>query len=219
MLELNNLYYMDCMDGMKQFPDKYFDLVVVDPPYGIGENSNHERTKGRKYQDFYDRDKTPFSKEYFNEMIRVSKNQIIWGANHFISAIPYDSSCWLVWDKDKGMLKCFSDCELAWTSFKSPARMFKFRWNGFMQEDMRHKEERIHLTQKPIPLYRWILGNYSNVNDKILDPCAGSCSSLIACYQMNRQYIGFELSEHYYESGKKRLDEFIARDKAQMKLF
>lgn len=210
-------YNMDCMQGMKEFPDKYFDLAIVDPPYGIGENGdkNHTRdklAKAKNYKAFSGNDIEPPSKEYFDELFRVSKNQIIWGANHFISKIPYDSSCWIVWDKDN--TGDFADCELAWTSFDSAVRKFKYRWNGMLQENMKNKEIRIHPTQKPIALYEWILSRYAKDGDIILDTHVGSASSLIACYNTNHKFVGFELDEHYYKLSKQRLD----TEMAQMRL-
>ena len=208
---------MDCMQGMKEFPDKYFDLAIVDPPYGIGENGDKNHTRGKlakakDYKDFSGMDLKPPSEKYFDELFRVSKNQIIWGANHFISKIPYDSSCWIVWDKDN--TGDFADCELAWTSFDSAVRKFKYRWNGMLQENMKNKEIRMHPTQKPIALYEWLLIKYAKPNDIILDTHVGSASSLIACYNTNHKFVGFELDEYYYKVSKQRLD----TEMAQMRL-
>lgn len=218
MLELNKLYNMDCMDGMKQFPDKFFDLAIVDPPYGIGEDGtkNHTRggvTKGKKYLPFAGGDKEPPNETYFKELFRVSKNQIIFGANHFISRMPKDSSCWIVWDKMNGNTD-FADCELAWTSFKSAVRKFEFRWSGMLQGDMKNKEYRIHPTQKPVALYSWILGRYAKKGDKILDTHVGSASSLVSCYKNDFDFIGFELDEYYYNLANERL----LQEMAQLKL-
>lgn len=211
-------YNMDCMEGMKQFPDKYFDLAIVDVPYGIGEcgDKNHTRTKiakAKAYKAFRGNDLQAPDKQYFDELFRVSKNQIIWGANHFISKIPIDSHCWIVWDKDN--TGDFADCELAWTSFDSAVRKFKYRWNGMLQENMKNKEFRIHPTQKPVALYEWLLSRYAKDGDIILDTHVGSASSLIACHNTNHKFVGFELDEHYYNLAKKRLD----AEMAQMKLF
>ena len=207
-------YNMDCMQGMKEFPDKYFDLAIVDPPYGIGENGdkNHTRSKlakAKNYKAFSGNDIEPPDKEYFDELFRVSKNQIIWGANHFIHLISYDSSCWIVWDKDN--TGDFADCELAWTSFNTAVRKFKYRWNGMLQENMKNKETRIHPTQKPIALYEWLLSRYAKDGDIILDTHVGSASSLIACYNTNHKFVGFELDKYYYELSKKRLDTEMAQ--------
>lgn len=212
-------YNLDCMDGMKEFPDKYFDLAIVDVPYGIGENGdkNHIRgklAKSKDYRSFAGNDLKSPDNNYFTELFRVSRNQIIWGANHFISKIPYDSSCWIVWDKDNGE-NDFADCELAWTSFDTAVRKVKYRWNGMMQENMKKKEFRIHPTQKPVALYEWILNRYAKPDDIILDTHVGSASSLIACHNTNHRFVGFELDEHYYKLSKARLD----AEMAQMNLF
>lgn len=212
-------YNMDCMDGMKEFPDKYFDLAIVDPPYGIGENGDKNYTrsnlaKAKNYKAFSGNDLKPPDKKYFDELFRVSKNQIIWGANHFIHLIPYDSSCWIVWDKDNGE-NDFADCELAWTSFNTAVRRVKYRWAGMLQENMKDKELRIHPTQKPIALYEWILTRYAKAGDIILDTHVGSASSLIACHRTNHKFVGFELNKHYYDLSKKRL----AAEMAQMNIY
>lgn len=158
---ISQVFNMDCMVGLKDTPDKFYDLAVVDPEYGINaskgtwgsSNCGKVTDYGKK-----DWDKESVSKEVLQEVIRVSKNQIIWGANHFISKIPYDSSCWIVWDKlNTGD---FADCELAWTSFDTAVRKFSFRWNGMLQQDMKNKEQRIHPTQKPVALYKWLLQTY-----------------------------------------------------------
>ena len=212
-------YNMDCIEGMKQFPDKYFDLAIVDPPYGIGENGSKNHTRGslakaKNYKAFAGGDVQPPNEEYFEELFRISKNQIIFGANHFISRMPYDSSCWIVWDKVNGESD-FADCELAWTSFKSAVRKFEFRWAGMLQGNMKNKEVRIHPTQKPVALYEWLLSRYAKVGDIILDTHVGSASSLIACHRTNHKFVGFELDKNYYKLSKERLDNEIA----QLRLF
>ena len=222
-------YNMDCMQGMKEFPDKYFDLAIVDPPYGIGESGGKNKSRGKlakptDYKDYIGNDSKPPNKDYFVELFRVSKNQIIWGANHFISKIPYDSSCWIVWDKVNGNTD-FADCELAWTSFDTAVRKISFMWNGMlqgksiseghlMQGDKSKNEKRIHPNQKPVALYEWILSRYAKPNDIILDTHVGSASSLIACYNTNHKFVGFELDEYYYKVSKQRLD----TEMAQMRL-
>lgn len=204
---------IDCMEGMKEFPDKYFDLAMVDPPYGIGEDGlkNHSRGKLANPTLYkpksWDRE-TP-SDEYFSELFRVSQNQIIWGANHFLAKT---SSCWIVWDKMNGE-NDFADCELAWTSFSSAVRKFQFRWAGMLQGDMKNKEIRIHPTQKPIALYKWLLTNYAKEGDKILDTHVGSGSSIIACLDMGFDVTGFELDKDYYEASMKRINKFLSEPK------
>ncbi|SEV88645.1 site-specific DNA-methyltransferase (adenine-specific) [Chitinophaga sp. YR573] len=229
MLELNRLYNMDCMDGMMHFPDKYFDLAIVDPPYGIGEDGGKSESRCRKTgvkPKKYKKktwDSSPPPIEYFNELIRVSKNQIIWGANHFIDRIPLPSSCWIVWDKVNGE-NDFADCELAYTSFKTAVRQVKYMWHGFMQgagfdgrmNAIKSKnEKRIHPTQKPIAIYKWLLDKYAKPGHKILDTHGGSCSSLIACIDLNFEYVGFEIDEEYYQDAIQRIEDF----KSQLKLF
>lgn len=206
---------MDCMEAMKGFPDKYFDLAVVDTPYGIGEDGskNHSRGKiatSKNYKAFSGNDKEPPPPEYFTELRRVSKNQIIWGANHFISRLPFDSPAWIVWDKDNGETD-FADCELAWTSFNCAVRKFKFKWQGMLQQDMANKERRIHPTQKPIALYKWLLTNYAKPGDKILDTHLGSGSSRIAAYDMGFDFWGYELDADYFAAMEARFQAHISK--------
>lgn len=209
----------DNMQLMARYPDKYFDLAIVDPPYGIGEDGsrNHSRGKfaiSKNYKSFAGNDISSPSKEYFNELIRVSKNQIIWGANHFISKIPFDSSCWIVWDKDNGETD-FADCELAWSSFKTSVRKYKFKWQGMLQENMKNKEVRIHPTQKPVALYKWLLDKYAKQGNKILDTHLGSGSIAIACYDYGFELTACELDKDYYEKALDRLK----KHQMQQKLF
>lgn len=204
---ISEVYNCDCLEYIKTLPDKYFDLCIADPPYGIGEcgAKNHSRGKLAKAKEYTakDWDFQALSKEYFDEILRVSKKAIIWGANHFISKIPYDSSCWIVWDKENGE-NDFSDCELAWTNFKTSVRRFKFRWAGMLQGNMKNKEIRIHPTQKPVALYSWILDNYANQGDRIFDPFLGSGSSRIAAYKKGFDFYACELDKDYYEAQEER---------------
>lgn len=197
----------DCMTFMRTLPDKAFDLAICDPPYGIGEDGlkNHSRgciAKSREYTP-KDWDKSAPDKAVFDEIIRVSRNQIIFGANHFIDRIPYPSSCWIVWDKENGATD-FADCELAWTSFPTAVRKFAFRWQGMLQGDMKHKEERIHPTQKPITLYAWILRNYAKEGATIYDPFVGSGSSRIAAYKLGFDFTGCEIDTEYHAAQEAR---------------
>ena len=220
---ISEVYLMDCVEAMKHYPDKHFDLAVVDPPYGINEaaGKNASRNKGfgrgaskskkvtfSKDYGNKDWDKEPASQEYFDELLRISKNQVVWGANHFISRLPYDSSCWLVWNKDNGDSD-FADCELAWTSFKTAVRMLKWRWNGMLQQDMKNKEKRYHPTQKPVALYDWIFKNYAKEGDLILDTHLGSGSSRIAANKANLDFIGFEIDEDYFNDSDKRFYQHV----------
>ncbi len=205
--ELNKLYNMDCMEGMKQIPDNYFELAIVDPPYGIGANKEKPHNGWKDYG-IKEWDNKPPNKKYFKELFRVSKNQIIWGANHFISKMPVDSSCWVLWDKGQRNFS-LADGELAWTSFNKALRIFTYSRASFL------KERGLHPTQKPVALYKWLLNNYANKGDKILDTHVGSASSLIACYDLGFDYIGFELDEEYYNNAVDRLN----KHKSQMNLF
>jgi site-specific DNA-methyltransferase (adenine-specific) len=209
-----------CMELMKEFPDNHFDLAIIDPPYGIGEDGSNNKSRGKlaiakDYKPFSGNDRKAPDSIYFDELKRVSKNQIIWGANHFIDELPFccNSPCWIVWDKQN--TGDFADCELAWTSFKTAVRKFSFMWNGMLQGDMKNKEMRIHPTQKPVRLYTWLLTNYAKAGDKILDTHVGSASSLIACHQLGFDAVGCELDEEYYQLASKRL----ANEMAQMSLF
>ena len=211
-----NIYNQDCLKAMKEMSDNQFDLAIVDPPYGIdmdgGNIGGNNLTKAKDYTK-KDWDKSAPSREYFIELKRVSKNQIIWGANHFIQNIPKaNSSCWIVWDKDN--TGNFADCELAYTSFKSAVRKYKFRWNGMLQGDMKNKEHRIHPTQKPVKLYEWLLMNYAKEGDKILDTHLGSGSIAIACHNLGYDLEGYELDKEYYDNALKR----IKQHQAQLRL-
>lgn len=217
----------DCMDLMSRYPDKSFELAICDVNYGLGEDgkSNHSRNKafGSKSCAINNTrgtviqatkyipkqwDKLKPSIQYFNELRRVSVNQIIFGANHFISLIPIDSSCWIVWDKDNS--GDFADCELAWTLFDTAVRKFKWRWNGMLQENMGNKERRIHPTQKPIALYTWLLKNYAKPGDKILDTHLGSGSSRIAAYKLGFDFWAAEKDPDYFKSQEDRFIKAIA---------
>lgn len=212
-MELNKFYNMDCMEGMKQYPDKYFDLAIVDPPYGIGidgqkesicKNPKHNRKKHNKK----DWDSSIPDKDYFQELERVSKNQIIWGGNYFVTHLDKGKKGWIVWDKGQHGLT-MSDCELAYSSFDVPTRVVVIN-----RVELR-KDGTIHPTQKPIKLYKWLLKNYAKEGDKILDTHVGSASSLIACYDMGFDYIGFEIDKEYYDKAIERL-EIV---KAQVSMF
>lgn len=196
--------------GLPSYPDKFFDLAIVDPPYGIGQDGskNHTRSllaKAKPYKGFFGNDKHIPSAMYFRELRRISRNQIIWGGNYF--GLPA-SSCWLVWDKENGE-NDFADCELAWTSFKSAVRKVRFKWKGMLQANMKHKEIRIHPTQKPVALYRWLLENYAKPGQLILDTHVGSASSLIACESMGFDYVGFEIDPDYYAAAQNRMSKGI----------
>ncbi len=202
MLKLNKLYNMDCMEGMKQFPDKYFELAIVDPPYGISITDSGRLGKynvnGNRWDDNIPTD------DYFNELFRISENQIIWGGNYF--PLP-PTRGFIIWDKKQPEGVSFASCEFAWSSFDRSAKTFYF---SPMQD-----KYRFHPTQKPVALYKWLLKNYAKKGDKILDTHVGSASSLIACHQMNFEYIGFELDKEYFDKATKRM----ADEMAQISLF
>ncbi len=205
----------DCMDLMASKPDNWYDLAIIDVQYGIkqGGQNNHTRGKlanAKKYHSYND-NKSP-NKLYFDELQRVSKNQIIWGANHFISKIPFDSSCWIVWDKDNGKTD-FADCELAWTSFSSAVRIFKYKWQGMLQQNMKNKQIRIHPNEKPIKLYEYLLQNYAKPEFKILDTHGGSMSSAIAAYYFGCEFDCIELDKDYYNHAVKRFKEMTMQTK------
>jgi site-specific DNA-methyltransferase (adenine-specific) len=231
---------IDCIEGMKEFPDKFFDLAIVDPPYGIKEDGR--KTASRDYKRFDSRngkqiiakvkkykaagwdDKQP-NQNYFDELCRVSKKQIIWGENYLSFKQKDKSKGRIIWNKFTGE-NDFSDCEIAWASFLNSVRLFNYMWAGFRQGksvceghiNQGNKslcEERIHPTHKPVALYKWILKNYAKPNDKILDTHLGSGSSRIAAYNMGFDFWGFELDKDYYEAQEKRFKE----QTAQMKLF
>jgi site-specific DNA-methyltransferase (adenine-specific) len=196
-------------------PDKAFELAIVDPPYGIGESGdkNHSRTKlarAKDYKAFSGNDKEPPPVGYFLELFRVSQNQIVFGANHFISRMPLDSSSWIVWDKENGE-NDFADCELAWTSFSGAVRQFTFRWAGMLQGNMSNKETRIHPTQKPVALYEWLLTHYAKPGDRILDTHLGSGSSRIAAYNLGFDFVGCEIDKDYFDAQEKRFADHTAQ--------
>jgi site-specific DNA-methyltransferase (adenine-specific) len=212
---MNEVFNEDCMVGMARYPDNYFELAIVDPPYG-NDNITGGYTSGKgggvaKQKNYNKALWTQLAPEnvYFNELFRVSKNQIIWGANHLVNFINV-SSGWVFWDKLNGDVS-FSDGELAYTSFNKGLRKFSFRWSGMLQGDMKNKEHRIHPTQKPVKLYEWLLMNYAKEGDKILDTHLGSGSSRIAAYKLGFDFVGFELDKDYFEASEKRFKEVTSQ--------
>ena len=196
------LLHCDCMEYMATVPDKYFDLAIVDPPYGIGasemqmgNNAKKKWSKGKNWDN-----ETPTT-EYWEQLFRVSKNQIVWGGNYF--ELPLTKS-WLVWDKNNGE-SGFADGEMAWTSFNKPMRIKKIHWTGSASnwEDTNGK---IHPTQKPLKLYEWLLANYAKKGQRILDTHLGSGSSAIAAHYFGVDFVGCELDKDYFEAAKARFD-------------
>ena len=191
-------YNEDCMEGMKRYRDKHFDLAIVDPPYGQFNNDKRGHQGGghaKKYK-YGKWDNVPDVK-YFEELFRLSKNQIVWGGNYF--EMPA-TRCFLVWRKFVPENFTMAMCEYAWTSFNDNAK-----WIQMAPQD----PDRIHPTQKPVKLYKWLLTNYAKEGDLILDTHVGSASSLIACYDMGFDAVGFELDEDYYRESKQRLERFM----------
>jgi site-specific DNA-methyltransferase (adenine-specific) len=198
-LDLRN---MDCMELLKQTPDKYYNLSIVDPPYGIGHSMLSGASRGSKFDRYKDNvswDLAP-NQEYFDELFRVSKNQIIWGANYF-GMTP--TKCILIWDKMQEFSG--SDFELAWTSFDKPSKAFR------MSRVEAYSCGKIHTCQKPVALYKWLLQNYAKQGDKILDTHLGSGSIAIACHQMGFDLTGSELDKDYFEAMQKRIKEETAQ--------
>ena len=203
-----SLYHGDCMDLMKQTPDKYYDLCIVDPPYGIDMGNKMNSVTGGIKHTAKDWDKHTPSQEYWDELFRVSKDQIIWGGNYFMSKIKKDSACWIFWDKNNGD-SLFADGEMAWTSFDTPIRLAKIHWCGSaaIHETGQNK---IHPTQKPIKLYDWCIKKYAKKNMKILDTHLGSGSIALAIDKankldnMNLEFVGIELDDEYFSAGVNR---------------
>ena len=216
-----NLHNMDCMVAMAEMEDNAFDLAIVDPPYGIdaGNLFGGEQRKsgnGVALKSHFTKkswDKCAPDGRYFDELFRVSKNQIVWGANYYPQFLT-PSMGWIIWDKDNGTTK-FSDAELAFSSFDRALRTCKFTWNGMLQGDMKNKEKRIHPTQKPVALYQWLLKNYAKQGDKILDTHFGSGSIALACHDMGFDLECYEIDEEYYNGAVKRLK----KHQQQMRMF
>ena len=200
----------DCMELLKRTPDNYYDLSIVDPPYGIGFDNKIRDKKSKSW------DNEIPSDEYFIELQRVSKNQIIWGGNYFPYLWKNACKSFIFWDKDPSV-ETYSDGELAWSSFDVPAKRFYWAWNGLANgiKGRNKTDKTIHPTQKPIELYKWLLDKYAKEGDKILDTHLGSMSIAIACADYGFELVGCELDPDYYNAGIKRLKNHVA----QLKLF
>ena len=214
-----NYFMLDCVDGMKKFPDKYFDIAIVDPPYADGTIGEFKRADKSRFGGIFDKykkrgkkqinwDVTP-SKEYFDELFRVSKQQIIWGGNYFNEFLPSNRN-FIIWRKLK-ISENFSMAmaEYAWTSINGNAKVYQQAPQGTAGK------ERIHPTQKPIELYEWLVTRYCKETDKILDTHVGSASSLIAFHRLHNQFVGFEIDEEYYQKSIERFE----KETAQQQLF
>jgi len=210
----SEVFNMDCIEGMKQYPDKHFELAIVDPPYGINfgefnrtnKASTGERVKANKYKNSNWDDSIP-NDLYFNELKRVSQNQIVWGGNYFPQLWLNGCKGFIFWFKGNPV-ENFSDGELAWTSFNKVAKQFDYRYYGNLQGKT-SAIEKIHPTQKPIDLYKWLLQNYAKEGDKILDTHLGSGSSRISAYDMGFEFTGFELDKDYFDASEKRFQQHI----------
>jgi site-specific DNA-methyltransferase (adenine-specific) len=200
------LFNMDCMEALREMEDNQFDLAIVDPPYGIGMDGTIGSNKCGKVTVHKKKnwDKSAPSYEYFSELIRVSENQIIWGANYYPQHLR-SSMGWIFWNKEASA--DFSDGELAYSSFDRALRMFTFAWMGMRQGDMKNKEHRIHPTQKPVALYKWLLTNYAEKGQTILDTHLGSGSIALACWDLGFDLCGYELDSDYYKAAFQRLEE------------
>ena len=200
---MNEAYNIDCMEYMKTLPDKYFELAIVDPPYGIGAgkmtmgSGKHSFTKGKEW------DNGIPDKAYFDELFRVSKNQIIWGGNYFTEFLP-PSKNWIVWDKQNPNLS-FAEGELAWMSEGTLLRIFQ-HYSAQVEDG-----GKIHPTQKPVALYEWLLTHYAKQGDKILDTHLGSGSSRIAAYNLGFDFVGCEIDEDYFKAQEERYQAHIAQ--------
>jgi site-specific DNA-methyltransferase (adenine-specific) len=198
------MYNRDCMELMAEYPDKHFDLAIVDPPYGIGMGGGQWGNSRKTFKNFHGGDRAIPSAEYFKELMRVSENYIIWGGNYMTEHLP-PSACFIVWDKVQPAKFTMAMAELAVTSFNSPAKIFKHRVVGGLDGG------KIHPTQKPSRLYRWLLSNYAKEGDKILDTHGGSGSICIACHDLKFDLVWTELDKDYYDAALKRFNAHAAQ--------
>ena len=226
-IEFDKVYNMDSLELMREMAQRgvQVDWIIADPPYGIGVGSmpytNGVKRVGkalasrRDYSDTGDWDNNRLTKEYFDLMFKVSKNQIIFGGNYYTDYLPPTPS-WIVWDKrcDDKMRNDFADCEMAWCS-KGVARVFHYLYNGMLQGDMMRKDTRFHPTQKPSQLFTQLVNFYTKEGDTIFDPFAGSCVLGVVCHKTQRKYIGCEINKGYYEKGVAWLE----KEKSQMSFF
>jgi site-specific DNA-methyltransferase (adenine-specific) len=209
------IYNQDCLEAMKEMSDNQFDLAIVDPPYGINITKNKRLNNNSKK----DWDKEIPTPEYFKELFRVSKEQIIWGGNYFIEYLK-NTRCYLNWDK-LNHSDTYADCEMAWTSFDKNAKIFKYMWDGNRYgfigaiQGVGKKSIRTHPTQKPVALYEWLLMNYAKKDDKILDTHLGSGSIAIACHNLGYDLTGYEIDKDYFDSAIKRIEQH----KSQIRMF
>ena len=202
------VYNEDCVEVLKRFSDNHFDLAIVDPPYGnidaIGLSDNKKKGKqATKRKGYHLFENIAPDNEYYLQLERVSKNQIVWGGN-FLGLCGGV----IVWQKNG---TAFGEAEVAICSTHKSVKVFEYTWNGMIQQNMKDKEIRIHPTQKPVALYEWILHNYAKPNDLILDTHLGSGSSRIACHKMGFNFTGIEIDPKYYEAQEKRFKDFVSQ--------
>lgn len=202
---MNIAYNMDCLAAMREMPDNAFDLAVVDPPYGI-KKGFQAKSRIAKYGQMDSVNDAKPSKEYFAELFRVSKNQIIWGYNHLSDLLPSTKE-FIFWYKHQPV-DTYSDGELAWTSFGKTAKCFDYPFFGGTGAD---KDGRIHPTQKPVALYSWIYQHYAKPGDKILDTHLGSGSSRIAAYDAGLDFVGYEIDKEYFDKQEERYQRHISQ--------
>ena len=209
----------DCMDVMARYPDKYFDIAIVDPPYGIGAGKKSFQSGTRKSYNHTDKDwdaSTP-TDEYWNELFRVSKNQIVWGANYYADKLPI-SRGWVYWHK-MVLTDNYSQGELAWTSFDCVMKFVEYKYQGnylgfrnsITTQSSTKEETRIHPTQKPIALYEWLIKEFANEGDLILDTHLGSGSSRIAAHKAGLSFVGCELDKEYFDAQEKRFKDYVSQ--------
>ena len=204
-MDIKKIYNEDCLNAMKEMQDNQFDLAIVDPPYGIKRDGQQESfTKNRKHKRKHHKqkqwDSAKPNQKYFNELKRVSKNQIIWGANYFVKFLSEGTMGWVFWYKGQEGLS-MSDGEIAFTSFQKATRLVNIN-RGFIAKN----GGSIHPTQKPVKLYEWLLMNYAKEGDKILDTHLGSGSIAIACHNLGFDLTGYELDKEYFDSAVKRIN-------------
>jgi site-specific DNA-methyltransferase (adenine-specific) len=211
---MNELYLGNCLDIMKSIPDQKIDLVLTDPPYGIGINKmsfargqQSGLAKRGDYRGMCDWDSQRIGPEFFKEMLRISKNQIIFGGNYYTDILVPTKS-WIVWDKKRQdkFHNDFADCELAWCSL-GQARIFRYLWHGMIQQNMKEKEKRYHPTQKPVGLFRQILEEYSQKGQLVCDPFMGVGSVGIACQELGRGFVGIEINQGYFDIANRRINQ------------
>ena len=219
---INKIHQADCLEFMKQLPDKCIDLVLTDPPYGIGISNKksiggavgkHNKVNSYNVSDW---DNIRFTAKQFNELKRISKNQIIFGYNYFADFLGNTNSL-IIWDKKckNGWEDTFSDGEIGYTSFKQPLRIFRYLYQGCTGNNEITRGERIHPTQKPVQLFQWCLDKYSKPNDLILDCFSGSGTTAIACHKENRRFICVEKDSEYVRLSRERLE----KERQQLNLF